>query len=91
LSGQGLEFKTTNIYDRSFAVLTPNIRKRALEKLALYKNDPWHPSLRVKKLEDRRAIWEMRVTRSYRITFRKEGEIVLLRNIGTHYILRRER
>jgi hypothetical protein len=31
-----------------------------------------------------RDIWEMSVTKSYRITFQRESEIVLLRNIGTH-------
>jgi mRNA-degrading endonuclease RelE of RelBE toxin-antitoxin system len=91
LNRQALEFNTTNIYDKSFAALKPDIRKRVLEKLALYGNDPRDPSLRVKKLEDRRDIWEMRVSRGYRITFQREGEIVLLRNIGTHDILRKER
>jgi mRNA-degrading endonuclease RelE of RelBE toxin-antitoxin system len=91
LSGPALEFKTTKIFDKSFATLPPNIQKRTLEKLALYENDPHHPSFRVKRLEGMRDIWEMSVTKSYRITFQRESEIVLLRNIGTHEILKKER
>lgn len=90
MRGPPLEFKTTNSYDKSFAALPLTIRRRALEKLALYENDPRHPSLKVKKLEGVRDIWEMSVTKSYRITFQWEGEIVLLRNIGTHDILGKE-
>ena len=57
----------------------------------MYENDPHYPSLRVKRMEGAGDIWEMSVTKSYRITFQREGEIVLLRNIGTHEILKRKR
>ncbi|MFQ6033865.1 MAG: type II toxin-antitoxin system RelE/ParE family toxin, partial [Candidatus Bipolaricaulia bacterium] len=67
-SSSGLEFKTTKAYDKSFAALPPEIKKRALEKLALYESNPRHPSLRVKKLEGVRNIWDLSVTSSYRIT-----------------------
>ena len=90
MSSLKLEFRTSKIYDKSFAALHANIQRRALEKLALYENDSRHPSLRVKKLEATRHIWEMSVTRSYRITFQRVGQVVLLRNIGTHDILKRE-
>jgi len=90
LSGPPLEFKTTSSYDKACAALPLTIRRRALEKSALYENDPRHPSLKVKKLEGLKDIWEMSVTKSYRITFQRDGEIVLLRNIGSHDILRKE-
>lgn len=32
-------------------------------------------------------VWEMRVTKSYRITFQIAGEVYCLRRIGTHDIL----
>jgi len=67
-------------------------------------NSLWHPSRTnrnektlptrndeepVKKLKGTTDIWEMSVTRNYRITFQREGEIVLLRNIGSHAILKK--
>jgi mRNA-degrading endonuclease RelE of RelBE toxin-antitoxin system len=57
-----LEFKTTETYDKSFAALPHDIQKRVLEKLALYEQNPRHPSLRVKKMEGVEDIWEMSVT-----------------------------
>lgn len=83
-----LEFSTTPTYDKSFVNLTSNLQKRTLEKLALYEKNPRHPSLRIKKLEGTRDIWEMRVTSRYRMTFQRRGAVVLLRNIGTHAILK---
>ncbi len=91
MSGPTLEFRTANSYDKSWVALPLTIRQRALEKLALYENDPRHPSLKVKKMEGLKDIWEMSVTRSYRITFQRNADTVLLRNIGTHDILRRPR
>ena len=76
-------------FDRLFRSLPKDIRERAYEKLALYLQDPAHPSLRVKRVKGSPGIWEMSVTMSIRITFRVEGEKVLLRRIGTHEILRR--
>jgi mRNA-degrading endonuclease YafQ of YafQ-DinJ toxin-antitoxin module len=36
-------------------------------------------------------IWEARVTLSYRITYEVSGETLVLRRIGTHDILRKEK
>jgi mRNA-degrading endonuclease RelE of RelBE toxin-antitoxin system len=83
-----LEFRTTRTFDKSFSALPAKIRKRALDKLGLYENDRRHPSLRVKKMEGAPDIWEISVTKEYRITFQQEGNVVLLRNIGSHDILK---
>jgi mRNA interferase RelE/StbE len=90
LSGPSLEFKTTSSFDKSYAALPLAIRQCALERLALYENDPRHPSLKVRKMEGLKDIWEMSVLQSHRITFQRNEEIVLLRSIGTHDILRKE-
>lgn len=67
-------------------------------------NSLWHPSRTnrnektlptrndeepVKKLRGTTDIWEMSVTRNYRITFQWKGQSVLLRNIGSHAILKK--
>ena len=82
-----VEFRTTRTFDKSFVTLPAGIRKQALEELNLYENDPRHPSLRVKKMVGTPGIWEMSVAKDYRITFQRDGNVVLLRNIGTHDIL----
>ena len=88
MNRRSVEFRTTRTFDKSFVTLPAGIRKRALEKLDLYENDPRHPSLRVKKMVGTPGIWEMSVTKDYRITFQRDGNVVLLRNIGTHDILK---
>ena len=70
--------------------LPKELRLKAYEKLALFLEDPSHPSLRVKKMKGTAAIWELSVTMNYRITFEVDGERVLLRRIGTYDVLRRE-
>ncbi len=87
MSKRQLAFKTTRAFDKSFHTLPLHIQERTLAKLALYEKEPRHPSLRVKKLKGTTDIWEMSVTRNYRITFQREGEIILFRNIGSHDIL----
>mgnify|MGYP001821888836 CR=1 FL=1 len=43
-----------------------------------------HPALRVKKMQGVEHIWEARVSHSLRMTFRIEGDTIVLRNIGRH-------
>jgi len=58
--------------------------------LNLYQANQQHPSPVVKKVGGTPHIWEMRITDSYRITFRIiEREAILLRHVGTHDVLRR--
>jgi mRNA-degrading endonuclease RelE of RelBE toxin-antitoxin system len=75
-------------FDRLFRRLPKELRLKTYEKLALFLEDPSHPSLRVKKMKGTDAIWEMSVTMNYRITFEVDGERVLLRRIATHDVLR---
>ena len=46
--------------------------------------DMRYPSLKVKKIKGIEHIWEARVSRSLRITFQIEGDMIILRNIGQH-------
>jgi len=52
--------------------------------------NPSYPSLRVKKMQGLDDVWEASVTMSYRITFQRAGDTLILRRIGTHDILKTE-
>jgi mRNA-degrading endonuclease RelE of RelBE toxin-antitoxin system len=67
--------------------LPAEIQKTADKQLELLLSNPKHPSLRIKKMNDPRNIWEGRVTDSYRFTFQIEGDIFVMRKIGTHDVL----
>jgi len=80
-------------YNRDFLHLERSIAESVKKKLALFQENPWHPSLRVKKIRGREGIWELSVTEQYRVTFewakaKGEEQIVILRRVGTHDILR---
>lgn len=76
------ELYLTRTFERLFKKLPKAIQDQAFEKLALFLEDPSHPSLRVKKMKGTAAIWEMSVTMNCRITFEVDGERVLLRRAG---------
>ncbi len=78
----------TKAFQRDFQDLPREIQSQAEKQLALFVENPRHPSLRIKKMEGFRNIWEGRITRSYRFTFQLEDDTVILRRIGTHDTLK---
>lgn len=79
---------TTKTFADDYAALPDNIKTLTNRKLRLLIQNPRPPSLRMKKMNDPRDIWEGRITKSYRFTFQIEGDVYLLRRIGTHDILK---
>ena len=77
-----------NSFKTAFKKLPPEIQKRFEKQLKLFIENPRHPSLRVKKMEDPRNIWEGRITYSYRFTFQAEENTYIFRKVGTHDILK---
>ncbi len=77
-------------FDSDYKHLPKEIQERVDEAILLFEQNPWHPSLRIKKMRATRDVWEGRVTRSYRFTFEWEGDVVTLRRVGAHDILKKE-
>lgn len=60
----------------------------AEKKLCFFIENPLHPSLRTKKIQDTEDIWESSVNMGIRIIWFYEGnELILLLDIGHHDIL----
>jgi hypothetical protein len=78
----------TERFKKEFAALPLMIQERAGKQLALFLQNPKHPSLRTKKMEGRVDIWEGRITKTYRFTFEIIGNTYKLRRIGLHDILK---
>ena len=83
-----MKFLFTYSFIRDYRALPDQIQSTVDKKLKLFLNNQRHPSLNIKKMQDPRDIWEGRITKGYRFTFRMEGEVCLLRRLGTHDILR---
>jgi mRNA-degrading endonuclease RelE of RelBE toxin-antitoxin system len=78
----------THSFIRDYQALPGRLQKVVDGKLALLIRNPRHPSLRLKKMQDPRNIWEGRITRGYRFTFQMQADAYVLRRLGTHDILK---
>ena len=79
----------TKPFKRDYKGLSENIQELIDKQIILLLDNPKHPSLRLKKMEGHRSIYEARVTKGYRMTFQIVDDTYLLRRVGTHSILKR--
>ena len=85
-----MKFIFTEPFQKDYQRLPSHIQ-RVLDKARSFLSTDWqHHSLRTKKLSGT-IIWYARVTRAYRFTFQFEEDTIILRRVGTHAILNRER
>ena len=79
-----MEILFTEQFEQAYERLT-SAEKRSIRKaLTLLGDNPEHPSLRIKKMEGRKNIWEARPSKRLRMTFEMAGEIIFMRNVGEH-------
>lgn len=79
-----------NSFMKRYESLDPTNQRQAREAFRRFKDDPGHPSLRVKKLPGT-DIWYGHVTRAKVFTFEKEDDCYRFRSIGRHQVLGQER
>ena len=83
-SADGVRARRTSRFDRDLAS-APLAIQRAFEKqLGYLLRDLRHPSLRAKKYDDARGIWQARVTLNWRFYFTIEGDTYTLLTIRSH-------
>lgn len=75
-------------FDKQYKKLPDEIKKAYQKQLGFLLSDSEHPSLCLKKMRGEDNIWECRINISYRFTFQIENNIISLRTIGTHSILK---
>ncbi|MBU4481698.1 hypothetical protein KKH59_05340 [Patescibacteria group bacterium] len=73
-----------NPFKEDYKKLPPDIQKRADEKITFLITNSHHPSLRTKKIQGTKDVWEGRITKSIRFTFQITEDIYILRRIGKH-------
>ena len=81
--------RRTNAFLRDYRSLPVEIRERVDKQLRMLFEDFRHPSLRLKKMGGTDK-FEIRITKRYRLTLRLHKDVVELRRVGTHDILRDE-
>jgi mRNA interferase RelE/StbE len=78
----------TKPFIRDYQGLPKIIQQQVNEQIERLLDNPKHPSLRTKKMEGRRSVWEVRITGGYRLTLQIDGDIYLLRRVGKHDMLK---
>ena len=94
-----MKYRATEPFWEAYAQLLTRVKRKARQAFRLFQQGaerlPFHPSLRIRKMQGHPNIWEGHVTVQYVFTFHIEedpdtGETVyVFRNIGTHGIYRR--
>lgn len=83
-----MKLSFTKTFIRDYRKLPQELQDIVDKQLDLLLSNQRHPSLNIKKMNDPRKIWEGRATASYRFTFQIEGDIYVLRRVGTQDTLK---
>ncbi len=94
-------YRRTGRFKTAYDQLPKAIQEKAIKAFALFKENPRHPSLVIKKVKGVEGRWEERIDQFYRFTFQyldnpsydptyddeSKKTICLFRNIGRHEIV----
>ena len=67
-----------------YEALPPPTQKLADKQLTFLVNDLHHPSLKAKKYDERRGVWQARITRDYRVYFVIEKDTYVILSMTKH-------
>jgi hypothetical protein len=68
----------------AYGALDESVRRSARKAFRLWSQNPFHPSLHFKCVNQEESIWAVRVTRAYRALGILEGDTVTWFWIGSH-------
>ena len=74
----------TERFRRSYQNAPRTIQQAFDQRAALLVGNLRHPSLRAKKYDEAKDIWQARVTRDWRFYFRIDGDTYILLDIMAH-------
>ncbi len=79
-----IESRTTRSFRAAFAALPEEIQSQARRAYRLFRDDPAHPSLRFKKVDEAENVYSVRIGLGYRALGVLEGSVVIWFWIGSH-------
>ena len=79
-----MNYERTPHFKREFQKLNQDVRDAFEKQVQFLLLDIRHPSLRAKKYDETRDIWQARVTRNVRMYFTIRGGTYILVNIKRH-------
>ncbi|MCL1820485.1 MAG: cytotoxin [Oscillospiraceae bacterium] len=82
------KLEPTKVFEKNLKKLSANEQKTLAVKLKLLVKNPFHPSLRTKKVQRLKDVFECSVNMDVRILWKYKGDrIILLLEVGHHSIL----
>lgn len=79
------KLKYTKAFEKGLKKLSSAEQQAVMRKLKILVENPFHPSLRTKKVQGLNGVFEMSVNMDIRILWRHEdGIIILLIDVGHH-------
>ena len=85
-----MRYVRTEAFKKAAAKLPREIQEKAAKAFLLFRDNPRHPSLGVKRIQGLPDVWEGRIDVNYRFTFHYEADTCVFRNIGPHAIIEDE-
>jgi hypothetical protein len=74
----------TSDFRALYAQLPLEVQRQAVAAFRRFRDDPFHQSLRFKRLAGTSNRWSVRIWQHYRAVARREGDILICYWIGTH-------
>jgi addiction module RelE/StbE family toxin len=82
-----MHIEATETFKKLYKKLDLKVKEQIKKSLILLQENPNHPSLHNKKMAGQENIYEIRVTKKYRITYSIIDNTIYLRKVGSHNIL----
>lgn len=79
-----MRYYFTPHFQRSYEKLPKEIQKSFDKQLILLLRNGQHPSLRIKKYDESRNLWQGRVTKNYRFYFEVKDTFYIFHEIQSH-------
>jgi hypothetical protein len=79
-----MESRTTRDFRQAFACLPEEVRQQARDAYRIFKNNPRHPSLRFKKVDQESNTYSVRIGLGYRALGALRGSRIVWYWIGSH-------
>lgn len=79
-----MNYSSTTHFDREFEKCSVDVQRAFKKQIRFLLADIRHPSLRAKKYDEARDIWQARVTRNVRFYFSIHSDTYLMLDIEKH-------
>jgi len=79
-----MELYFSDRFKKDYKLFPPNIKQLINSKLKIFSENPFHPSLRTKKIKGKEDIFEVSINMHIRMTWNYHEDKILLRAIGEH-------